>query len=186
MGCHLRLVLLASQRNESTWGDWGREYAQRILDSHSSCLFTRELAQDPEFKAMQQQAADSEKHAPTTTAATTEDVPVTTEEASKEPVEQVKPGSNFKFTPIKFDTPTDAEKTSAAAAKAKSEAEKRMERAKRFGVPVKEEVKKDLRAQKFGEANKKSPTTTPAAPASKPSQVSDTQLILCSAEEILI
>jgi SAP domain-containing ribonucleoprotein len=134
---------------------------------------------------MQQQAADSEKHAPTTTATTTEAVPVTTEEASKEPVEQVKPGSNFKFTPIQFDAPTDAEKT-AAAAKAKSEAEKRMERAKRFGVPVKEEVKKDLRAQKFGEADKKSPTTTPAAPASKPSQVSDTKLILCSAEGILI
>lgn len=126
----------------------------------------RELAQDPEFKAMQ--AADSEKqNIAAATANTTGDVP-------KEPEAQVKPGSNFKFTPITFDKPADGDKAGAAAAK--TEAEKRMERAKRFGVPVKDDVKKELRAQKFGIA-KSEPTAKPAAkpiakPAAKPSQVS--------------
>jgi hypothetical protein len=122
------------------------------------------------------QAADSEKqNIGAATANTTGDVP-------KEPEAQVKPGSNFKFTPITFDKPADGDKAGAAAAK--TEAEKRMERAKRFGVPVKDDVKKELRAQKFGIA-KSEPTAKPAAkpiakpaakpiakPAAKPSQVS--------------
>jgi SAP domain-containing ribonucleoprotein len=113
----------------------------------------RELAQDPEFKAMQ--AVDTEKQN-TESAAKVEN----TTETPKEPEVQVKPGSDFKFTPIKFDAP--AETTSAKDTAAKSEAEKRLERAKRFGVPVKEEVKKELRAQKFSSntspAEEKSPS----------------------------
>ncbi|KAH8551864.1 hypothetical protein BGW37DRAFT_492668 [Umbelopsis sp. PMI_123] len=112
-----------------------------------------ELAQDPEFKAMQ--AVDTEKQN-TESVAKVEN----TTETPKEPEVQVKPGSDFKFTPIKFDAP--AETTSAKDTAAKSEAEKRLERAKRFGVPVKEEVKKELRAQKFSSntspAEEKSPS----------------------------
>jgi SAP domain-containing ribonucleoprotein len=89
----------------------------------------------------------------------------------KEPEVQVKPNSEFKFTPIKFDAQADS--TAATDAAAKSEAEKRQERAKRFGVPVKDEVKKELRAQKFG-GNNAPETEQPKSPspaAAKPAQV---------------
>lgn len=132
----------------------------RVRSLYSGChILTcpfRELAQDPEFKAMQQQAADSEKQTTASTAAEPAvAAPASSDEPTQpvEPVEQVKPGSNFKFTPISFDKPAEADTTSASA---KSEAERRLERAKRFGVPVQDTVKKDLRAQKFG-------TTAPAA-----------------------
>ncbi|KAG2172046.1 hypothetical protein INT43_001523 [Umbelopsis isabellina] len=118
-----------------------------------------ELAQDPEFKAMQQQAADSEKQTTAATAAEPAAVaPATSDEKTQpaEPVEQVKPGSNFKFTPVSFDKTADSETSSAPA---KSEAERRLERAKRFGVPVQDTVKKELRAQKFGDS------TSPSAKA---------------------
>ncbi|KAM3579193.1 hypothetical protein VKS41_008413 [Umbelopsis sp. WA50703] len=122
-----------------------------------------ELAQDPEFKAMQQQAADSEKH---TTAAAAEPSaaapPSSDEKKPAEPVEQVKPGSNFKFTPITFDKPAESD---APSAPAKSEAERRLERAKRFGVAVQDTVKKELRAQKFGSTEPTAKAPAPAATA---------------------
>lgn len=110
------------------------------------------------------QAVDTEKQNTASAAPKAENT-----EATKEPEVQVKPGSEFKFTPIKFDAQADATATKDAAAK--SEAEKRLERAKRFGVPVKEEVKKELRAQKFGSNNApetvkpKSPSQTVVKPA---------------------
>ncbi|KAI9284227.1 hypothetical protein BC943DRAFT_343674 [Umbelopsis sp. AD052] len=122
-----------------------------------------ELAQDPEFKAMQ--AVDTEK----------QDTAPKVEKAEAEPEVQVKPGSEFKFTPIKFDAPADSTATTDAAA-AKSEAEKRQERAKRFGVPVKDEVKKELRAQKFGDNNAPE-TEQPKSPsAAKPAAKTDEAL----------
>jgi SAP domain-containing ribonucleoprotein len=129
----------------------------------SDSVHYRELAQDPEFKAMQQQAADSEKH---TTAAAAEPSaaapPSSDEKKPAEPVEQVKPGSNFKFTPITFDKPAESD---APSAPAKSEAERRLERAKRFGVAVQDTVKKELRAQKFGSTEPTAKAPAPAATA---------------------
>jgi SAP domain-containing ribonucleoprotein len=105
---------------------------------------------------------------------------------SSEPI--VKPNSNFKFTPITFDkpatttTPTATKElpvpakstvpaatspasqhiTETADAKVKSidDAEKALERAKRFGIQLNEKAKQDIRAQRFGIANKASSTNT--------------------------
>jgi SAP domain-containing ribonucleoprotein len=111
------------------------------------------------------QAVDTEKQ---NTASATK---VENTEETKEPEVQVKPGSEFKFTPIKFDAQADSTATKDAAAK--SEAEKRQERAKRFGVPVKDEVKKELRAQKFGgnTAPETENSKSPSPAAVKPAQV---------------
>ncbi|KAI8583924.1 hypothetical protein K450DRAFT_220618 [Umbelopsis ramanniana AG] len=111
------------------------------------------------------QAVDTEKQNTAPKVEKTEEI--------KEPEVQVKPGSEFKFTPIKFDAPADSTATTDAAAK--SEAEKRLERAKRFGVPVKDEVKKELRAQKFG-GNNAPETEQPKSPspaAAKPAQTDE-------------
>ena len=137
-----------------------------FTSQHSTLTFPipcRELAQDPEFKAMQ--AVDTEKQN-TASAPKAENT-----EETKEPEVQVKPGSEFKFTPIKFDAQADSTATKDAAAK--SEAEKRQERAKRFGVPVKDEVKKELRAQKFGGNNapETAKSKSPSPAAVKPAQV---------------
>lgn len=137
--------------------------AQHSTAPWPSPFLARELAQDPEFKAMQ--AVDTEKQ-------NTESAPkVENTEETKEPEVQVKPGSEFKFTPIKFDVQADSTANKDAAAK--SEAEKRQERAKRFGVPVKDEVKKELRAQKFGgnDAPETVESKSPSPAAAKPAQV---------------
>ncbi|EIE77894.1 hypothetical protein G6F46_002751 [Rhizopus delemar] len=67
-----------------------------------------------------------------------------------------KPKSNFKFTPITFDKAPSASSTQkpvipVVPQKAvSSDAEKAIERAKRFGVQLNDSAKKDLRAQRFG------------------------------------
>ncbi|KAI8638214.1 hypothetical protein BD408DRAFT_477792 [Parasitella parasitica] len=117
------------------------------------------------------------------------EVPVTAVKPSSAPI--AKPDSNFKYTPITFDKPASAVKTTTTAtkpatiakasaiaaspsqpisaavdAKEKSigDAEKALERAKRFGIQLNEKAKQDIRAQRFGIANK-----APSSPAKKTS-----------------
>lgn len=79
----------------------------------------------------------NDKDNATSTAAKTDDD--TIKEVSKE-------SSGFKYTPIVFNkTSNDSnEKTGL------SDAEKKMERAKRFGIDVNETTKQELRAKRFG------------------------------------
>ncbi|CAO3629160.1 unnamed protein product [Mucor hiemalis] len=110
-----------------------------------------------------------------------ETVPPTTSttEAIKasDPVESSKPSSNFKFTPISFEKKTEEIATTTAApppaaaaspkpaaspktestVKPNNDAEKALERAKRFGIQLNEKAKQDIRAQRFG-----IPTKTPS------------------------
>ncbi|KAI8364998.1 hypothetical protein EDC96DRAFT_510124 [Choanephora cucurbitarum] len=85
------------------------------------------------------------------------------EESKKEPKEETKPNSNFKFTPITFDKPADT-KQEENSTKALSDAERALERAKRFGIQLNESAKKDIRAQRFGIADKQAKPTTGADP----------------------
>jgi SAP domain-containing ribonucleoprotein len=79
----------------------------------------------------------------------------------------VKPNSNFKFTPIVFEKKAGTEAAPVAAPvveekkvetlklpvippKVTDDAERALERAKRFGVQLNETAKKDIRAQRFG------------------------------------
>jgi SAP domain-containing ribonucleoprotein len=99
----------------------------------------------------------------------------TEKKAEAEPAAPVtKPNSNFKFTPITFDKspsapvekksvppvkpiiskPADSAAAAAAEKKQKDDAEKALERAKRFGIQLNETAKKDIRAQRFGIAAK--------------------------------
>ncbi|KAF7722396.1 hypothetical protein EC973_003172 [Apophysomyces ossiformis] len=92
-------------------------------------------------------------------APTTEDQKKAEEEKKQEVV--TKEGSNFKFTPVTFDKPAAAPKPATSPAgtspaspskpsKEMSELEKKLERAKRFGVQLDEKAKRELRAQRFG------------------------------------
>lgn len=118
----------------------------------------------------QPEASTASAETPAAPAITT----TSTTAASNEPV--AKPNSNFKFTPITFDKPASTTTTTAptteaapaapvkapasprqpitavADAKVKSidDAEKALERAKRFGIQLNETAKKDIRAQRFG------------------------------------
>ncbi|KAI9318148.1 hypothetical protein BX666DRAFT_1877209 [Dichotomocladium elegans] len=79
-----------------------------------------------------------------------------------------KPGSNFVYTPISFGkakeapakvTPPPAkidEKPKAAAAK--NDLEKKLERAKRFNVPLDDQTKMQLRAERFGQGKMVTPS----------------------------
>jgi SAP domain-containing ribonucleoprotein len=90
-----------------------------------------------------------------------------------------KEGSGFKFNPIVFDKqPTNTSPTPTPSADTKStngntetsaattDAERKLERAKRFGVKVDEKTKQELRAARFGIQKASSPT-----PAKKASPV---------------
>lgn len=90
------------------------------------------------------------------------------ESESAPSVPGTKPNSSFKFTPITFDkspststVPVEKKPAEPAApiivksaaettAKSKDDAEKALERAKRFGIQLNETAKKDIRAQRFG------------------------------------
>ncbi|KAI8076915.1 uncharacterized protein BX664DRAFT_362832 [Halteromyces radiatus] len=83
----------------------------------------------------------------------------TTKTSSAEPI--VKEGSNFKFTPIVFDIKTNtatstngntasSPKKASEPSSATTDAERKLERAKRFGVQVNEKTKQELRAARFG------------------------------------
>ncbi|OBZ85878.1 Uncharacterized protein C31H12.03c [Choanephora cucurbitarum] len=85
------------------------------------------------------------------------------EKSKEESKEETKPNSNFKFTPITFDKPADTKKEENSA-KALSDAERALERAKRFGIQLNESAKKDIRAQRFGIADKQAKPTTGADP----------------------
>ncbi|KAI9253365.1 hypothetical protein BDA99DRAFT_519596 [Phascolomyces articulosus] len=63
------------------------------------------------------------------------------------PAEIVKPGSNFKYTPISFGAPNT---TATSTGTMSSELEKKIERAKRFNVDLDEKTKQQLRAERFG------------------------------------
>ncbi|KAI9480259.1 MAG: hypothetical protein EXX96DRAFT_561800 [Benjaminiella poitrasii] len=89
---------------------------------------------------------------------------------------ETKPNSNFKYTPITFDNKSSATISSSTVAdkqkatvtttnkntalgneqnegtKAANDVEKALERAKRFGIQLKESTKKEIRAQRFGTA----------------------------------
>ncbi|KAI8378068.1 uncharacterized protein BYT42DRAFT_516497 [Radiomyces spectabilis] len=103
-------------------------------------------------------------------AATNGETPEKKQSDESNPV--TKEGSNFKFTPITFDAP--AKKESASPVKmtspqpsspsGKTEVEKRLERAKRFGVELSDKAKAELRAQRFGLPTK---STAPAKGANK-------------------
>lgn len=102
-------------------------------------------------------------------------VPETTQPSNSEPVVTTKPNSNFKFTPISFEKKTETTTTAvspkpAASPKTEStnspkaatnDAEKALERAKRFGIQLNEKAKKDIRAQRFG-LPAKSPSPKPS------------------------
>jgi SAP domain-containing ribonucleoprotein len=103
---------------------------------------------------------------------------VESEPAAPTTITGTKPSSNFKFTPITFDkspstttttsttvpvekqpavpvTPIIAKPVSAdSTSKQKDDAEKALERAKRFGIQLNDTAKKDIRAQRFGIAAK--------------------------------
>jgi hypothetical protein len=72
----------------------------------------------------------------------------------------------FKFTPITFDKPQGTTDKTFTADQIKSDAQRRLERMKRFGVKASEEEMKQLRAARFGtttetpKATEKSKTTT--------------------------
>lgn len=109
--------------------------------------------------------------APTITTTTTATASATSETEKKPTVIQ-KQGSNFKYTPITFEksssstksqpstttaatkpaspSPKPASPTASGSNQVKSELEKKIERAKRFGVPLDEQTKKQLRAERFG------------------------------------
>ncbi|KAK4514276.1 uncharacterized protein ATC70_001867 [Mucor velutinosus] len=145
---------------------------------------------DEALKQPEATTAETKQPEASTTSAETPATPTTTPAAtitstttpSDEPI--VKPNSNFKFTPITFDKPastattttstaptTTAKEpassrqpiTAVADAKVKSidDAEKALERAKRFGIQLNEKAKKDIRAQRFGIANKAAATAPP-------------------------
>lgn len=104
-----------------------------------------------------------------TTTATTTATPTTTEQDAKDepPKEVVKPGSSFKYTPITFGknpaatttstSPKPLPKATTAAASKNDDIEKKIERAKRFNVPLDEKTKQQMRAERFGSGKK---TTT--------------------------
>lgn len=108
-------------------------------------------------------------------------------EETKEKVEEIttpvaKPNSNFKFTPIVFDkTATKAAPVAAPVVEEKKaetpklpvipskvtdDAERALERAKRFGIQLNDSAKKDIRAQRFGiPATSVPPKSTSPKPA---------------------
>ncbi|KAI7897415.1 uncharacterized protein EV154DRAFT_489913 [Mucor mucedo] len=114
-----------------------------------------------------------------------EETKVELKETTTTPV--VKPNSNFKFTPIVFDKTATTEATPVAAPvveekkadkpklpvippKVTDDAERALERAKRFGIQLNDTAKKDIRAQRFGiPATSVSPKpTSPKAAKSTP------------------
>ncbi|KAI8377294.1 hypothetical protein BD560DRAFT_390693 [Blakeslea trispora] len=60
--------------------------------------------------------------------------------------------SDFQFTPVTFDKPATTKSKETATM---SDAERALERAKRFGIQLNETAKKDIRAQRFGVAQSK-------------------------------
>lgn len=84
------------------------------------------------------------------------------------PTQEERPVSQnvFKFTPITFDKPQGTTDKTFTADQIKSDAQRRLERMKRFGVKVSEEEMKQLRAARFGtttetpKTTEKSKTTT--------------------------
>ncbi|KAI9266129.1 hypothetical protein EDC94DRAFT_634001 [Helicostylum pulchrum] len=109
--------------------------------------------------------------------------------AAEEEEEEAKSKSNFKFTPIVFDKKPQAAVAAEEAAvvekkeekteekkvekpklpviptKVTDDAERALERAKRFGIQLNETAKKDIRAQRFGIPVSSTPTT-PTTPTS--------------------
>ncbi|KAG0166496.1 hypothetical protein DFQ28_007529 [Apophysomyces sp. BC1034] len=156
------------------------EFGGSLDDFDESKLNLEELTEDPELRAFHtetkklaqtekkeepvQEKVRTQQTEPLSPAAAAESSPAKNEQVEKgEPV--VKEGSKFKYTPITFDKPaiapkaevnpaeSPAEAPAEAPAKPKqdmTEVEKKVERAKRFGVQLDEKAKKELRAQRFG------------------------------------
>ncbi|KAI8059161.1 hypothetical protein BC940DRAFT_338413 [Gongronella butleri] len=90
--------------------------------------------------------------------------PTTTESSApaEKPAPIAKEGSGFTYTPIVFD-----KKAPTPAKDAASDIEKKIERAKRFGVPLDEKTKASMRAQRFNTSSSTTTTTATAQPDAK-------------------
>ncbi|KAI8989591.1 hypothetical protein BDB01DRAFT_842224 [Pilobolus umbonatus] len=95
-----------------------------------------------------------------------------------------KPTSNFKFTPVTFDEkpstetpvtsketteppkiPVTTPETQTKSSGMLTDAERAMQRAKRFGIQVNDDAKKNIRAQRFGASTPTKPVPTPIGKA---------------------
>ncbi|CEG67139.1 hypothetical protein RMATCC62417_03607 [Rhizopus microsporus] len=107
---------------------------------------------------------------PTTTTTTTKPVTTSTTEKTTTTTTPTKATTNeskqeqpaFKFTPITFEKKEAAKKETSISDLAKLDAQKKLERMKRFGVKLSEEEMKQIRAARFGTLNeqKKQDVTT--------------------------
>ncbi|KAL4209415.1 hypothetical protein AB4K20DRAFT_1655430 [Rhizopus microsporus] len=109
---------------------------------------------------------------PTTTTTTTTAKPITTSTSTEKTAtmaptkattnESKQEQPAFKFTPITFEKKEPAKKETSISDQAKLDAQKKLERMKRFGVKLSEEEMKQIRAARFGTLNeqKKQDVTT--------------------------
>ncbi|ORZ06928.1 hypothetical protein BCR42DRAFT_426730 [Absidia repens] len=134
-----------------------------LEDFDEAKLNLDELA-DPDLKSFQPESKEKTSESNIANIASTDNSTTT---SSQEPI--TKEGSGFKFNPIVFDKkPPTASPTSGAVSaaqsstttkdKATTEAERKLERAKRFGVQVNEKTKQEMRAARFGTNKSSSPS----------------------------
>ncbi|ORE07422.1 hypothetical protein BCV72DRAFT_304623 [Rhizopus microsporus var. microsporus] len=100
------------------------------------------------------------KPATTPTTSTEKATTTATTKATTNESKQEQPA--FKFTPITFEKKASAKKETSISDQAKLDAQKKLERMKRFGVKLSEEEMKQIRAARFGTLNeqKKQDVTT--------------------------
>ncbi|PHZ13857.1 uncharacterized protein RHIMIDRAFT_235849 [Rhizopus microsporus ATCC 52813] len=100
------------------------------------------------------------KPATTPTTSTEKTTTTATTKATTNESKQEQPA--FKFTPITFEKKASAKKETSISDQAKLDAQKKLERMKRFGVKLSEEEMKQIRAARFGTLNeqKKQDVTT--------------------------
>ncbi|CEG76282.1 hypothetical protein RMATCC62417_11199 [Rhizopus microsporus] len=96
----------------------------------------------------------------TTTTSTEKSTTTATTKATTNESKQEQPA--FKFIPITFEKKASAKKETSISDQAKLDAQKKLERMKRFGVKLSEEEMKQIRAARFGTLNeqKKQDVTT--------------------------
>ncbi|CAO3590267.1 unnamed protein product [Absidia cylindrospora] len=146
-----------------------------LEDFDEAKLNLDELA-DPDLKSFQPENKEKSSESNTTNIASTDNSTTT---SSQEPI--TKEGSGFKFSPIVFDkkpattSPTSegvptTQSSTTTKDKATTEAERKLERAKRFGVQVDEKTKQEIRAARFGTNKPSSPTSS--SPRQSPAKTS--------------
>ncbi|SAM05915.1 hypothetical protein [Absidia glauca] len=124
------------------------------FDDHSK-LNLGELADPDISKTLEHQEPSNSNNGDTADLSTTETVNDSSTTTTTGPI--TKEGSGFTFNPIVFDkTPTTDNPTKdySTSKAATEDTERRLERAKRFGVDVNEKTKQELRAERFGISNK--------------------------------